>query len=122
MTELYKQGVKLTVDRRLHEVRPTGNSLVAVLQNTYTGEMEERTVDQVVGDYGTVPNDDLYEALKPASKNLGELDLKALSEFEPQTLETNTDGMFYLYRIGDAWASRNVHAAMLDAARICKDL
>jgi hypothetical protein len=26
-------------------------------------------------------------------------------------------GGFSLYRIGDAWAARNIHAAMLDAMR-----
>jgi 2,4-dienoyl-CoA reductase-like NADH-dependent reductase (Old Yellow Enzyme family)/thioredoxin reductase len=122
MTELYRHGVELTVDARLIEVRRSGSKLVAVLSNTYVDEVEERTVDQVIGDYGTVPNDELYEALKPGSKNLGELDIEALSRFAPQTLDTNAAGSYFLYRIGDAWASRNVHAAMLDAARICKDL
>jgi hypothetical protein len=31
----------------------------------------------------------------------------------------NEGGDFQLFRIGDAVASRNVHAAMLDAARLC---
>ena len=75
-----------------------------------------------MGDYGTTPNQDLYLALKPASRNLGELDLEALAAYTPQTIDVNRQGRFFLYRIGDAWASRNVHAAMLDAMRICKDL
>jgi hypothetical protein len=75
-----------------------------------------------VGDYGTAPNEDLYLALKPDSHNLGQLDLDALAAFAPQTLDVNPEGRFFLYRIGDAWAGRNVHAAMLDAMRICKDL
>lgn len=122
MTELYRHGVKLTVDQRLVEVRRAGNKLVAVLASAYLEQTEERIVDQVAGDYGTQPNDDLYLALQPGSRNLGELDLQALSSFGPQTLERNSAGRYFLYRIGDAWASRNVHAAMLDAARVCKDL
>ena len=37
----------------------------------------------------------------------------------PQSVEHNPDGRFRLYRIGDAVASRNIHAAILDAARLC---
>ena len=122
MIELYKRGVKVTVDERLTEVRRDGNKLVAVLVNVFTGSVEERKVDQVVGDYGTRPNIDLYEQLKPDSKNLGELDIHALRDYTAQTITTNTQGQFFLYRIGDAWASRNVHAAMFDGARIADKL
>jgi hypothetical protein len=34
---------------------------------------------------------------------------------------TNPDGAFMLARIGDAVASRNMHAALYDALRVCKD-
>ena len=53
-------------------MRASGNKLVAVLENTYLDRVEERVVDRVVGDYGSTPNEDLYLALKPASRNLGE--------------------------------------------------
>ena len=123
MSEIYRHGVTLTVDSRLVEVRQLGNKLVAVLQSTYHDDVVvERIVDQVVGDYGTHANDDLYYALKPDSRNLGQLDMQALADFRPQVVDLNLAGNFFLYRIGDAWASRNVHAAMLDAMRICKDL
>ncbi len=122
MDEIYRLGVTLTVDRRLTALRASGNKLVAVLENTYRNTVEERLVDQVVGDYGTVPNDDIYLALKPQSRNLGKMDLDALADYGPQAIDSNSDGSFFLYRIGDAWASRNVHAAMFDAMRVCKDL
>jgi NADPH-dependent 2,4-dienoyl-CoA reductase/sulfur reductase-like enzyme len=122
MGELYGQGVTLTVDTRLTALRSAGNKLVAVLENTYREIVEERVVDQVVGEYGTAPNEELYLALKPDSRNLGEMDLEALAAFAPQAIDVNHEGRFYLYRIGDAWAGRNVHAAMLDAMRVCKDL
>jgi NADPH-dependent 2,4-dienoyl-CoA reductase/sulfur reductase-like enzyme len=123
MSEIYRHGVTLTVDSRLIEVRQLGNKLVAVLQSTYHDDVVvERIIDQVVGDYGTHANDDLYYALKPDSRNLGQLDMQALADFRPQVVDLNPEGEFFLYRIGDAWASRNVHAAMLDAMRICKDL
>ena len=38
-------------------------------------------------------------------------------------LAANVPGeAFVLYRIGDAWAGRNIHAAMLDAMRLCHTL
>ncbi len=30
-----------------------------------------------------------------------------------------TDGRFQLYRVGDAVSSRNIHAAVYDALRLC---
>ena len=83
---------------------------------------EEERFDQVVGDHGTLPNDALYFALKPASINLGEVDLQAMADARPQTLATNPEGRYRLFRVGDAWTSRNIHAAMLDSLRLCKDL
>ena len=122
MSELYRKGVVITPDVRLVEIDRAGNKLRAILVNTYSGARSERIVDQVIGDYGTVPNADLHRALKPLSRNLGEVDLRALAEARSQPIEHNTAGRFLLYRIGDAWAARNVHAAMLDAMRVCKAL
>ena len=122
MAELYKSGTAVTPDTRLDEVRREGNRLKAILTNTYSDLRSERAVDMVVGDCGTVPNSDLYDELKPLSRNLGENDLKALAAAKPQSIDCNPDGKFFLHRIGDAWAARNIHAAMLDAMRLCKDL
>jgi hypothetical protein len=68
-----------------------------------------------------VPNTSLYDELKALSRNLGELDLDALAAGQAQAIDSNPNGAFFLYRIGDAWAGRNIHAAMLDAMRVCKD-
>ena len=76
----------------------------------------------MVGDYGTLPNDALYFELKPGSSNLGEVDLQAMADARPQSLCTNSEGRYQLFRVGDAWTSRNIHAAMLDSLRLCKDL
>ena len=35
---------------------------------------------------------------------------------------TNPAGGYLLYRIGDAVSSRNIHAAIYDALRLCKSL
>ena len=52
--------------------------------------------------------------------NRGEVDYKALIAGRPQALRTNTDGAYQLFRIGDAVASRNIHAAIYDALRFAK--
>jgi 2,4-dienoyl-CoA reductase-like NADH-dependent reductase (Old Yellow Enzyme family) len=121
LRELYKHGVILTPDQRLHQVYREGNRFVAVLKNEYTYEEEERVVDQVVAEHGTLPVDDLYFALKPLSRNLGELDLQALVDGRPQEVANNPEGSFHLFRVGDAVASRNIHAAIYDSLRLCKE-
>jgi NADPH-dependent 2,4-dienoyl-CoA reductase/sulfur reductase-like enzyme len=117
MRKLYEGNVIQTPNMTLRAVYPEGNALVAVLRNEFTGAEEERVVDQIVYEIGTLPNDDIYHALKPFSVNDGEVDLEALVESRPQTVTTNEAGTFKLFRIGDAVSSRNVYAAIFDASR-----
>ncbi len=120
LRELYGKGVVMTPDLRLMQVYPEGNRLVAVMRNEYTLAEEERIVDQVVCEHGTLPRDDLYFALKPHSSNLGRMDLGALIAGESQAEAPNAEGRFQLFRVGDAVASRNIHAAIYDSLRLCK--
>jgi len=112
-------GVRLTVAQRLLSVRRDGNALLAEVGTDYSDHREERRVDQVVVNHGTLPLDDLYFALKPASTNRGTVDYNALAEGRPQVL---ADEGFTLWRIGDAVAARNTHAAIYDALRLLKDV
>jgi len=111
--------VRITINTRLVAVRREGNKLAAVLGSDYGERTEERIVDQVVTEHGTLPLDELYFDLKPQSVNLGEVDYKALIAVRPQEVATNPDGKFRLFRIGDAVSSRNIHAAIYDALRLC---
>ena len=119
---LYQMGATLTVDSRLTKIYRDGDQLIAVLKNEYSGAEEQRAVDQIVAEHGTLPRDGLYHDLVSGSRNLGEIDLQAMAAGRLAPIENNPDGNFWLFRIGDAVASRNVHAAMYDAMRICKDL
>jgi hypothetical protein len=92
------------------------------LRNEYTGEVVRRVVDQVVVEYATVPNDDIYADLRAGSTNGGALDLDAFLAGEPQEGVVNPDGTYQLFRIGDAVASRNIHAAIYDARRLAMAL
>lgn len=112
-------GVQLTINKRLMGVERDGNILRASIGSDYSDRTEQRIVDQVVIEHGTLPLDDVYFDLKPESRNLGALDLGALRDGQSQTLSSNPDGAFQLFRIGDAVASRNVHAAIYDALRLC---
>ena len=120
LEHLYRAGAALTPDVRLQSVRPKGNALEARLRNVYSGETSLRTVDQVLVEHGTRPADDLFHALRPASGNRGRTDLDALARGAPQP--PGPPGTFSLFRVGDAVASRNIHAALYDSLRICKDL
>ena len=118
--ELYKLGVIMTPNMELAEIYPEGNRLVAVLRNTMTGAEEERIVDHIVVEHGTLPVDGLYFGLKDGAANRGVTDLEALIAGQPQ--HEAPPGGYVLYRIGDAVAGRNIHAAIYDALRLCKDL
>ncbi|GGF35723.1 N-methylproline demethylase [Marmoricola endophyticus] len=112
--------VLLTPARRLVGVRRgTDSPLVATLASDYADRLVEREVDHVVVEHGTLPNDELYHALVPGSTNLGEVDHDALLTGRPQEVVRNEAGRYQLFRIGDAVASRNIHAAVYDALRLC---
>jgi hypothetical protein len=48
------------------------------------------------------------------------MDLGALIAGESQAEAPNAEGRFQLFRVGDAVASRNIHAAIYDSLRLCK--
>jgi len=72
----------------------------------------------VIVEYGTAPVDDLYFALKQGSVNRGEVEVTPFITGRAQTLVSNPAGSYRLFRIGDAIANRNIHAAILDAYRL----
>lgn len=120
LRNLYERDVILTPDHSVTRVYQEGNSLIVVLRNEYTLQEEERQVDQVVGECGTLPNDDLYRALKPHSRNGGAVDFPALLAGESQTVIRNESGRFQLFRVGDAVSGRNIHAAIYESLRLCR--
>lgn len=122
MRSLQARDATFTVTWRLKSVRREGNRLRAVLGSDYGPMLRDRLVDQVVVNHGTRPLDDLYFELKPLSSNLGEVDYDALATGGSQERLINPEGRFRLYRIGDAVAARNTHAAIYDALRLVRDL
>ncbi|HLZ64980.1 MAG TPA: NADH:flavin oxidoreductase [Aliidongia sp.] len=122
MRSLQKLDATFTVTFRLGAVERNGNQLIAHVGSDYGGVAKQRVVDQVVINHGTIPLDELYFELKPISSNLGELSHDHLIAGEAQSVVRNPDGRFQLFRIGDAVAARNTHAAIYDALRLLKDI
>lgn len=114
-----EHDVTLTLARRLVGVRRDGGGLVALLGSDYTDLVLERHVEHVVVEHGTLPNDELYLDMLPHSTNGGAVDHGALLAVRPQPVEVGATGAFQLFRVGDAVASRNIHAAVYDALRLC---
>ncbi|WP_019203830.1 FAD-dependent oxidoreductase [Tsukamurella sp. 1534] len=117
-----EHDVRITLNERLVAVRRSAGRLEVDLYNEYAHVTRNRSFDQVVVEHGTLPQDELYHALVPGSSNLGEVDHAALLASRPQAVERNPGGGYQLFRIGDAVSSRNVHAAVFDAFRLCRVL
>jgi 2,4-dienoyl-CoA reductase-like NADH-dependent reductase (Old Yellow Enzyme family) len=120
----HEAGARITINTRLAAIARDGNELVATLGSDYSPTTVTRRVDQVIVEHGTLPLDDLYKALKPESRNLGAIDWpKVIAARGALPFpDRNPDGAFWLARIGDAVASRNIHAAIYEALRLTKDL
>jgi 2,4-dienoyl-CoA reductase-like NADH-dependent reductase (Old Yellow Enzyme family) len=118
MRAFHEKGVRITINTRLSAVRREGNQLVATLSSDFAdGWRDERRVDQVVVEHGTLPLEDIYLALKPLSKNGGAVDYGRLVNGGDIFPQTRPEAGFVLLRIGDAVASRNIHAAIYDGVR-----
>ena len=122
MRSMQDKNVTFTVTYRLKQVEREGNRLKATIGSDYSNLAKHRSYDQIVVNHGTLPLDELYFELKPHSSNLGAVDQGALLSGKPQSLNTNLEGGFQLFRIGDAVSARNTHAAIYDALRLVKDI
>jgi N-dimethylarginine dimethylaminohydrolase len=114
-----QNGVRSLIDHQLVSVRQQGNQLLARFKHELTGSVTELAAAQVVVERGTVPVDEVFVALRERSNNAGITDIDALLERQSQPV---TGDGFALHRIGDAVSSRNVHAAIYDALRLCSAL
>jgi hypothetical protein len=113
----YARGIATRFDERLQRVTRVGNKLEATFLNDVSLASTTRTADLVVVEHGTLPVDELHRELRERSVNDGVTDVDALVALAPQPRQREIG--FELHRVGDAVASRNVHAAVLDAFRLC---
>ncbi len=116
-----RRGVKITTMTGISKLERHNNRIKATLWSPFTmADCGERIADLVIVENGTAPLDDLYFDLKEGSRNRGEVDYPALIAGGRQELHTNQEGTYQLFRIGDAVASRNIHAAVYDGLRFAK--
>ncbi|WP_075219554.1 NADH:flavin oxidoreductase [Acuticoccus yangtzensis] len=115
-------GVTTTLNLKLSAIRREGNRLIAVFWDEYGEREVMREADQIVVENGTQPLEDLYFDLKDGSTNRGEVDLGQMIAGAAQTVTRNPDGRYTLWRVGDAVASRNIHAAVYDSLRLMKSV
>jgi 2,4-dienoyl-CoA reductase-like NADH-dependent reductase (Old Yellow Enzyme family) len=115
--------VRITLNQRVISIaRAPDGRLSVEIGSDHSPVRHTRVVDAVVGDHGVAANDGLYHQLVSCSSNHGELDHQAFIHGRPQAVTTNPDGRFQLFRIGDAVAGRDIHAAIYDALRLCHAL
>lgn len=119
---LADSGAKILTDHRLSEIERRGNRLVASLKHEFGKANQQITVDRVIVELGTEPADQLFHELKAEARNRGVTDVSALTAGTPQPWFADDQPGLMMFRVGDAVASRDVHAAMLDSLRILKDL
>ena len=122
LRDLARQGVTFHCLQDIAAIRQQGNRKEITLRHVLTGDTTTRLVDHVVIEQGTLPIDALYHDLKPQARNLGQVDQDALLEGRAPLIPLQDGGSYLLARLGDAIAGRNIHAALYDALRLCKDL
>ena len=111
-------NVTVKLNLQVDRLERRGNKIAAVFHDEYRKQEVVKEADQVIVEYGTQPVDELYFTLKDNAVNLGEIEFKPFIAGREQTLVKNPEGKYRLFRIGDAVASRNIHAAILDAYRL----
>jgi 2,4-dienoyl-CoA reductase-like NADH-dependent reductase (Old Yellow Enzyme family)/thioredoxin reductase len=122
LRDLAKQGIGFECFQDIKSVTQAGNRKQLTLRHTLTGDTTIRLVDHIVIEHGTTPMDALYHDLKARSRNFGQVDQAAMTNGGQPLIATQSTGDYLLARLGDAIAGRNIHAALYDALRICKDI
>tara|TARA_B100000959_G_scaffold268229_1_gene312686 strand:- start:89 stop:1006 length:918 start_codon:yes stop_codon:yes gene_type:complete len=117
-----EKNVKITINKRIKGIKKRDNRLVVTINSDYSDKIETKEISQVIVEHGTIPVDDLYFNLKKNSFNGGALDYKSLINQKFKEIINNPKGSYYLYRVGDSISSRNIHSAIYDSLRICKNI
>ncbi len=120
---LVELGVAMRHEMQLLRVEGHDGRRRAVFRHELTGREEVLLADHVVVERGMHPVCEVYDELKPVSTNDGELDLDRFAQGNAQSwLPADNTRHLELYRIGDANVSRNIHAGIYEAFRLCRVL
>lgn len=120
---LARSGVQLLTDHRLTGVRRGDAGLTVTLRHEYGDTERVLACDTVVVELGGEPDDELFRELAPRARNGGITDLEAIRRGTAQPWFAEPAGAGPLvFRVGDAVAGRDAHAALLDARRLLQTL
>ena len=101
----------------------TATSSLATIGSDYGGVTRERRVDQIVVNHGTRPLDDVYFDLKPRlDATSARSTTRRWSRAARRRWGATPRARYQLFRIGDAVAARNTHAAIYDALRLVRTI
>lgn len=109
--------IRTLTEYELIQVSAAAGRREVVFRHLLTGENLSMICSQIVVENGTIPVADVFDDLRSLSANDGATEISSLSGIPP--LRERPAQGFELHRIGDAVASRSVHASMLDALRLC---
>ena len=112
------------MNTRLLAVRRAGNELVAVLGSDYGGR--DRRSAGSTGSWSSTAPLPAGRAIRSAQAGLPQRrrggPRGAARPGGSRRVASNPGGAYELFRIGDAVASRNIHAAIFDGLRLAKDI
>lgn len=118
-----EMGIALRHDLELKGVSKHAGRRAASFRHQLTGGDVVIEADHVVVERGMEPVCDVFDGMRGASVNDGELDLERFAGGLPQSWPAPAEGRRWeLYRIGDANASRDIHAAIYEAFRLCRNI
>lgn len=120
LKRFYEHDVEMLPNRRLMSIQRENGVLKGEFYNEFDRSTTHIDAAQIVVEHGTLPNDELYFDLKDNSSNQGIIDFESLVAGSRQSVVANPDGDYQLFRVGDAIASRNIHAAIYDSLRLCQ--
>ena len=120
LRNLHNQGAAIMTDRALTGLHTVQGRLRASLRHAFARSHEEVAADAVIVDLGTESLDELFHELAAGASNFGEYDHEALIALRSQPRDANPEGRYQLFRVGDALSARDIHAAILDANRLCR--
>jgi thioredoxin reductase len=115
-------GIRSVIEVRLVKVSRQGNGLVATFRNELTDAETQLAAAQIIVEHGTIPMDEAYQELRQQSSNDGVTDIRLMMGEDVPAQGSTGNGGFVLHRIGDAIASRDVHASIYEAYRLCSRL
>ena len=122
MRALQKHDVTFTVTWKLDAVRRDGNQLLATIGSDYGGVTRERGSTRWSSTTAPGRSTTSTSSFAPARPTSARSTTRRWSRAARRRSTRNPEGRYQLFRIGDAVAARNTHAAIYDALRLVRTL